>query len=181
MKTFIVVLAFAVTAFAQGDGRQANPARDQQQRVRKMRNVRLNPVETENIKKEIESLNKAWNGGDIAGMSAYMAEEVEVISPIGLPIKGKKALDARHAEIMKRYFAGSQQTMKVQQVRFVRPRVAICDVEVTITKYKALPPGIPAKAGQPVRLLTRYILTHDSRDWTIDAFQSTVLRETSGK
>lgn len=173
MKRYLLLLLLlAATACAQSPGQQPG---------RKMREIKPPQREYDAIKAEMEDLAKAWNAGNVSGMSAYMGDEVEFITPLGVALKGRKELDQHHAEIMKKYFAGSRQSLTVRQIRFVRPRVAFCDVEVAISKYKSLPPGIPGKAGQPLRILTRYLLTHEGRDWTIAAVQSTLLRAPAGK
>ena len=146
-----------------------------------MRTIKPSPQEYDAIKAEMDELAKAWNAGDVRGMSARMPEDVEFITPTGMAIKGKKGLDSYHADLMKKHFAGSRETLTVRQTRFVRPKVAFCDVEVAITHYKSLPPGTTAKPGQPLRIVTRYVLTKDGRDWTIAAGQSTLLREPAGK
>lgn len=172
----LVVLLLATTAFTQTPDQHA-----QQPGGRRARIVKLPQAEYDMVQSEIEDLAKAWNAGDVPGMSAHMADAVQFITPTGALISGKKGLDQRHAEIMKKYFAGSRQTMTVRQTTFVRPRVGFCDVEVEITHYRSLPPGIPGRAGQPLRLMTRYLLTKDGRDWTIAAAQSTVLHESLPK
>lgn len=177
MKKLLLLLAVAAAAFAQTPAQPQD--RSPEQRERKMRNIKQSPAEYDSIKAEVNAMAKAWNQGDVAGMSAYMGNQVSVVTPAGKAIVGRQEVDKYHADIMKKHFAGSHKAVNVRDIRFVRPRVALCDVEVTITRYKSLPPGISVKAGQPFRLLTRYVLSKDARDWTIAAAQSTVLRDGS--
>ncbi len=132
-----------------------------------------NPKAVEAITRMVESMQKAWDAGDPAAYSAAMADDVDFITVTGAVIKGKKDLDQRHAELFRKYFNGSHQTATVRQTRFVRPRVVICDVDMEITKYKALPPGLSTGRGQPLRMRTRYILTQEGAGWVIASGQST--------
>jgi len=174
MKKLFLFLLLAAAVFAQSPAGQQPDRNPRQPRGRRMRNIKLPQAEYDAVKAEMSDLQKAWNAGDIAALSAHMVDDVEVIDPVGNAIQGKKALDAHHTAMLKKHFAGSRATLTVRQLRFLRPRVCLCDVDVTITHYKSLPPGISVRSGQPLRMVTRYLLTKDSRDWTITAAQSTV-------
>lgn len=167
MKTFLLILCLTAAALAQSPENQPRS---------KPRDIKLPQGEYDAIKAEMEDLAKAWNSGDIPGMSAHMADDMAFVSATGAALSSRKELDQHHAELMKKHFAGSRRTLTVRQIRFIRPRVGFCDVEEAISRYKSLPAGLSARPGQPLRLLTRYLLTKEGRDWVIAAGQSTVMR-----
>jgi uncharacterized protein (TIGR02246 family) len=148
-----------------------------------MRAKKINPSPkaVEAITEIITAMQKAWDAGDIPGLSAKVADDVDLITAAGVSFKGKKDLDQHHTEIFQKYFKGSRQAVTVRQTRFVRPRVVVCDADEEITHYKALPPGLATKPGQPLRLRTRYVLTQEGKSWVITSIQSTERHDSAKK
>lgn len=181
MRSLILTLILCVSCAAVAQERQPGTgAGDGKGGGPRVRKVRPNPKAVETISGIISAMQKAWDAADVAGYSASMADDVRFLTVTGDVLVNKSEFDQRHVELFRKYFKGSHQSAKVRETFFVRPRVAICDVDVEITGYKAVPPGVSVKPGQPLRMRTRYVLTLDSK-WAIRSGQSTEIRGTAKK
>jgi len=188
MKTFRSAIVFLfltlfLTATTLAQLPSVKPPAEQQRQgggAGRGRRTRSNPREAEKLTEMFSAMQKAWNAGDAAAYVAAMTDDAEFITPLGTVLSGKEAVRKHHRELFRTSFKGSHQEFRVRNVRFVRPRVAICDLEVTVTRFQSLPPGLTAKKGEPLRLRTMYVLTRDA-GWVIAGGQSTEMLEVAKK
>lgn len=84
------------------------------------------------IRKAIDAFTAAYNGGDLDALMAVWAEDAEYIADTGKAIRGKEGVRV----LLKKSLAankGSKQSIKVQDVRFLKPDVALESGTVTLT------------------------------------------------
>lgn len=62
----------------------------------------------------------------------------------GVVFCGRKGFKERHAEIFSTILKGSTLRQTIRKTRFVRPDVAVVDVDTEMTDCTKLPPGVQA-------------------------------------
>ena len=114
----------------------------------------------------------AWNAGDAEAFSASFAENGSFTNIRGSVFYGHQAFVDRHAEIFRTFFKGSKLAMKPTRIRFVRPDVAIVDLETEVSNLQSFPPGV--RPGQDKRLRTRLqqVLVKERGDWRVESYHN---------
>jgi uncharacterized protein (TIGR02246 family) len=127
------------------------------------------------IRLSLERLAKAWNVGDAALWAEEYWPAADSINILGGLMPDRLAIRDRHAEVFAGPFRGSHLEGEVRRIQFLGAEVAIVDVDVRVTAFRALPPG--ACATSPGALLTRLKHVYQCRDgaWRIAASQNTAV------
>ena len=127
------------------------------------------------IRLSLERLAAAWNIGDAARWAAEYWPTADSINILGGLMPDGLAIRDRHAEVFAGPFKGSQLEGKMRRVQWLGAEVAIVDVDICVTRYRALPPG--ASATSPGVLVTRLKHIYQCRDgvWRIAASQNTAV------
>lgn len=122
------------------------------------------------IREVVARVEKGWNAGDGDAYAAPFAEDAEYVVVDGRYVKGRNAIAAGHREILSSFYRGSANSMTVENIRFIRPDVAIARVLADLTFYVT---------GTPHRRVARstWVLAHDGTEWEIVAFQNTPIAE----
>jgi len=69
----------------------------------------------------------------------------------GMFFYGRDAFRERHAAIFRTVFKGSRQTLRIAKLRFIRPVVAIADIDAEVGGYATLPSGLTAMPDGALR------------------------------
>ena len=85
---------------------------------------------------------------------------------------GVKNFEQRHAEIFSTIFKGSTLRQAIRKIRFVRPDVAIVDVDTEMTGYARLPLGVQAGADGILRTRLQQVLLKENGTWWIAAYHN---------
>jgi len=111
-------------------------------------------------------LESAWNAMDGAAFAAPFAEDADFVNILGEHFRGRDRIAAGHTGIFGSIYAGSNVHMKLEQVRLLRPDVALAHVHSNLD----VPQG--RLAGRHV---ARYsmVLTRGTSGWEIAAFHNT--------
>jgi uncharacterized protein (TIGR02246 family) len=115
----------------------------------------------------------AWAAKNAAAYAATFAEDAEFISPVGGILSGRAAIQAQHAFLFGGPFAPSTSTNTVRRVQFLTGTIAIVDVDVVLTGFAGLPPGLRATEPGVVRSRVRWVVVKRGGDWEIAAQQMT--------
>jgi len=107
------------------------------------------------IRQIIAEEESAWNRGDAQAYASHFEEEGGFTNVLGTVYYGRHAFEERHAQIFATVFKNTVLSMIVQKIRFIRPDVALVDIDTEMRGFKALPPGVhaPAVGGLRTRLL----------------------------
>lgn len=124
------------------------------------------------IQRIISDETEAWNRGDATAYSQHFQEEGGFTNVLGTVYYGRKDFEQRHAEIFSGVFKGSTLRQTIHKVRFVRPDVAIVDVDTEMTGYAKLPPGVQAGADGILRTRLQQVLVKESNRWWIAAYHN---------
>jgi hypothetical protein len=57
-------------------------------------------------------------------------------------------------------------------MRFIRPEVAIVDINVELTGYQKLPPGIRVESDGAIRAKLQLVLVKENGEWWITAYHN---------
>lgn len=127
------------------------------------------------IHQSLLRLADAWNIGDATLWAEEYWPTADSINILGGLMRDGLAIRDRHAEVFAGPFKGSQLEGDVRRIQWLGVDVAIVDVDICVTKFRALPPG--ASATSPGVLQTRLKHIYQCRDgvWRIIASQNTAV------
>lgn len=100
------------------------------------------PQDSVAIEALVSAMTDAWNHTDAASFSRRFAEDRGFTNVVGAVYYGRESFQQRHAEILNSIYRGSVLKQTIGKPRFIRPDVAIVDINVELTGYQKLPPGI---------------------------------------
>jgi len=124
------------------------------------------------IQKIISEATEAWNRGDAKEYSQHFQEDGGFTNVLGMVFYGRRDFEQRHAEIFSTIFKGSTLRQAVRKIRFVRPDVAVVDVDTEMTGYTKLPPGIQAGADGILRTRLQEVFLKENGAWWIVAYHN---------
>lgn len=122
------------------------------------------------IRKVIDAEEDAWNRGDVKAFAARFQEEGSFTDIFGTVSRGRKELESRHAALFASYFKGSLLALKVRKVRFLRPDVAIVDIDTEVTGFHKPPSGIYVDAEKVIRTRLVQVMVKAGNEWAIASF-----------
>jgi len=123
----------------------------------------------------VANLDSAWASGDADRWARGYAADADFINILGMLFPDTNSMRARHHEIFNGVFRGSRHEGTIRRMRFPAPDVAIVDVDVAVTGFKALPPGVrPTELGV-LRTRMRHVFQKTDGYWRIVATQNTAI------
>jgi uncharacterized protein (TIGR02246 family) len=114
----------------------------------------------------------AWNAGDAPAYSRHFAREGTFTNIYGMTFDGHDAFEERHAKTFASLFKGSSRAEKIRRVRFVRPEVAIVDVDTEVRGFGKMPPGIPAPSDGVLRTRLQRVFVKRGGQWWIESYHN---------
>ena len=127
------------------------------------------------IRTVVADLDSAWAHSDADRWASHYAQDADFVNILGMYMADTKAMHARHHEIFTGVFKGSRHVGTIRRLRFLDATVAIADVDVEVTDFKALPPGVVPTAPGVLRTRMKHILTKSGDGWKIVATQNTAV------
>ena len=124
------------------------------------------------IESIVVSLDTAWAKGDADAFAEHFAPDGGFTNVLGKVYFGREAFRTRHDAIFKTVFKGSTSKLAIAKLRFVRPDVAIADVDAEIRGFAALPPGMQAGPDGVGRSKLLLVLVRDGGEWWITAYHN---------
>jgi uncharacterized protein (TIGR02246 family) len=114
----------------------------------------------------------AWNRGDAEAFGLHYAEDGSFTNVIGQQIYGRQAFIAQHARIFSTIYKGSHNTFTIGKIKFLRPDVAVVDIDGVLTGANRLPPGLQAGEDGAVHVKLQEVMTREKGLWWIAAFHN---------
>jgi len=124
------------------------------------------------IRQIIAEEESAWNRGDARGYASHFEEEGGFTNVLGTVYYGRHAFEERHAQIFATVFKNTVLSMSVQKIRFIRPDIALVDIDTEMRGFKALPPGVLAAADGALRTHLLQVMSKERGDWWIAAYHN---------
>jgi uncharacterized protein (TIGR02246 family) len=114
------------------------------------------------IRAIVQGCADAWIAGDAEAFGTSFAEDVDYIVINGAFIKGRAGVNAGHAHLFSTIYKGSHLTATVEDIRFVRPDVAVARVR-TLNQH----------AQGEINGRSSWVMAKDGGKWEVVAFQNT--------
>ena len=118
------------------------------------------------MREAVKQMETGWNTKSGATFAKPFAEDADYVIINGSYIKGRAVIESTHQRIFDTIFKDTTVSLTVQQIRFLRPDVAVVHVKGQRTS--------PTTELNQDAMLT-LIMTKENRRWTIAAFQNTAV------
>jgi uncharacterized protein (TIGR02246 family) len=124
------------------------------------------------IRKVIDAEEDAWNRGDAKAFAARFQEEDSFTDVFGSVSHTRAELEKRQVEFFTSLFKGSRLAMKVRKVRFLRPDVAIVEIDTEVSGFHKLPPVVYVDAEKVLRTRLQQVMAKTGNDWMVASFHN---------
>jgi len=118
------------------------------------------------MREAVKQLETGWNTKSGATFAKPFAEDADYVVINGNYIKGRAVIESQHQRIFDTIFKDTTLKLTVQQIRFLRPDVAVVHVK-----------GNRGSSNSDLiqdAMLTLF-MTKEKQGWTIAAFQNTAI------
>ncbi len=92
------------------------------------------------IRAMITAQTEAWNRGDAKAYSKFFHEDGSFTNIMGTTSFGRQGFESRHEELFATIYKGSNLKLTIKRLKFLRPDVALADIEAKLDGYSKLPP-----------------------------------------
>lgn len=133
----------------------------------------LSGIPTDGILNIVSGRTAAWAAKDPAAYVSAFAGDVRFINPTGVLVFGRDALRNAHVFLFTGPFAGSTLTLAVRDIQFLTGTVAIVYLDLSITGYAFLPPGLPSPTDGVARARVTWVVEKQKGNWQIVFMQNT--------
>jgi uncharacterized protein (TIGR02246 family) len=116
----------------------------------------------------LETFTTGWNAGSGDALARAFAEDADFTNVMGLRAHGREVIARGHDEILATIFKGTRSTGVVEQIRLVRPDVAVVDAKLTVEGLEGL--HIPG----PVMAKAKFVATKEDGTWSIVSFTNAI-------
>ncbi len=134
------------------------------------------PAQSDGDKAQITAVvqgeTDAWNRGDAEGFAEHYAENGSFTNVVGQQLYGRKAFIDQHARIFSTIYKGSHSDFQVSHISFVRPDVAIVDIDGVLKDAVRLPPGLKVEKDGALHVKLQEVMTKEASGWMIAAFHN---------
>jgi uncharacterized protein (TIGR02246 family) len=120
------------------------------------------------MREAVKQMETGWNTRSGALFAKAFAEDADYVIINGNYIKGRAVIESTHQRIFDTVFKDTTLSLTVQQIRFLRPDVAVVHV-----KGRRDSPNQELKQGAMLTLF----MTKEKQGWTIAAFQNTAIAQ----
>jgi len=129
-------------------------------------------VDETDIQELIDELTEAWKHGDAKAYGARFLPEATFTNVNGEFYVGREEFDRRHAEIFRGIFRGTALALTISKLRFVRPDVAIADIDTEVSGTPLRPQGVAIGPDGVLRSRLLMVLVKERGSWWIAAYHN---------
>jgi uncharacterized protein (TIGR02246 family) len=122
-----------------------------------------------------EAWDAAWAAKDAAAYARNYTVNGELVNPLGGILAGREEIRTQHEFLFNGPFAGSTSTSEVRRTVFLDEDVRMLDLNVTLTGFAGLPPGLHETEPGVVRSRMKLIVVERASGWKILAQQITAV------
>jgi uncharacterized protein (TIGR02246 family) len=90
----------------------------------------------------IDELTDAWRRGDARAYGARVMPEATFTNVNGEFHFGREAFDRRYADVFAGVFRDTALALTINKLRFIRPDVAVVDIDTELSGAQLRPPGV---------------------------------------
>ena len=115
---------------------------------------------------------RAWNCADAQAFGRRYREDGSFTNISGVRVYGKAAFVEIHEEIFRSIFAGSQIEFVIDRIHFLRPDVAVVEIDAALRNFQHAPPGAQLAIDGALHSRLQEVFTQDETGWQIAAFHN---------
>lgn len=130
------------------------------------------PQDRAAIQAIVQGQSDAWNRGDAKAFSAPFAEDGSFTNIVGMQTYGRAPFQAQHERIFSTIYKGSHNDLTLGRVKFIRPDVAIADVDGVLANMVSRPPDTPVFPDGTMHVKLQLVLSKQNGAWQIDSFHN---------
>jgi uncharacterized protein (TIGR02246 family) len=119
--------------------------------------------------------DEAWAAKDARAFARTYTVNGELVNPLGGILDGRETIRAQHEFLFSGLFAGSTSTSEVRRTVYLGEDARMVDLDVTLTGFAGVPPGLPQVEPGVVRVRVKWIVVRREAGWKILAQQMTAL------
>jgi uncharacterized protein (TIGR02246 family) len=120
----------------------------------------------------LQSQTEAWNRGDGEAFGAHFAEDGSFTNVVGQQTYGRPAFVAQHVHIFNTIYKGSHGSFTAGRIKYLRPDVALVDIDGVVTGAIQLPPGLKAASDGGIHVKLQEVMTKENGQWWIASFHN---------
>jgi uncharacterized protein (TIGR02246 family) len=132
----------------------------------------MSAAEEAAIRSLLDDLVAAWNRGDAQAFGARYRGDGSFTNVFGTVHFGREDFILRHGEVFQGFLKGTQITLAPRKLNFVRDDVAVADIDMSYSGFRARPPGVPAMPDGLVHSSLLMVLVKDGDVWTMAAYHN---------
>ncbi len=120
----------------------------------------------------MQTESDAWNRGDAKAFAAPFALDGSFTNIVGMQTYGRAPFEKQHNLIFTTIYKGTHNELTIGHLHFVRPDVAIADVDAVLSKIPQVPAWVPLGADGALHTKLQLVLSKNNGTWQIDAFHN---------
>jgi uncharacterized protein (TIGR02246 family) len=132
----------------------------------------MNTSDEAAIQQLMTEMCNAWDRGDANAFGARYRPDGTFTNVNGTFHVGRDEFNQRHAEVFAGIFRGTTIRLAARQLRFIRPDVAVADVDVGLSGCQIKPPGVQAGPDGTLHTCLLLVLIKESGLWWIAAYHN---------
>ena len=130
-------------------------------------------IPTDGILELVAGRTAAWAAKDAVAYASAFAPDLRFINPAGVLVFGRDAYRAIHVFLFNGPFAGSTLALAVREIQFLTGTLAIVYLDLSITGYAFLPPGVTPPSDGVARARVTWVVEKRGGNWQILFMQNT--------
>jgi uncharacterized protein (TIGR02246 family) len=124
------------------------------------------------IQQLLGELTDAWDRGDASAFGARYRADGTFTNVSGGFYVGRDEFNLRHEDVFRGVFKGTRLSMTIRKLRFLRPDIAVVDLDLGVFGCHVRPPGVQVGPDGTLRTCLLMVLTKDHEKWWIAAYHN---------
>ena len=122
------------------------------------------------VRKAVEAEEDAWNRADAKAFAARFQEDGSLTDVLGAVSHGRAEIERRQSELFSSHFKGGLLALKVRKIRFLKPDVALVEIDADLSGFHKAPPVVFVDAEKVIRTRLLQVMVKSGSDWAIASF-----------
>jgi uncharacterized protein (TIGR02246 family) len=122
------------------------------------------------IRKVVDAEEDAWNRGDAKAFAARFLEDGSQTDVLGAVSRGRAEIERRQSELFSTFFKGSLLALKVRKIRFLKPDVALVEIDTEVSGFHKAPTSVYVDAEKVIRTRLLQVMVKTGSDWMVASF-----------
>jgi uncharacterized protein (TIGR02246 family) len=122
------------------------------------------------IRKVVDAEEDAWNRADAKAFAARFQQEGSLTDVLGAVFRGHAEIERRQSELFSSYFKGSFLALRIRKIRFLKPDVALVEIDTEVSRFHKAPPAVFVDAEKVIRTRLLQVMVKSGSEWMISSF-----------